>query len=151
MARITVEDCLSNEPNRFALVMLASKRTKQLLGGARFLVEGKKGNKSVVNSLREIAGGFVRFKTAEDLEREREEALRRREAELALAEEAQSQNGAGNEDSVEETLVVGQSSPAEEIGEDKVQSPVESVDGLDQGKSALSSEPDPSPEDKGDE
>ncbi|MFO0003208.1 MAG: DNA-directed RNA polymerase subunit omega, partial [bacterium] len=34
MARITVEDCLTQENNRFALVQLASKRTKQLLQGS---------------------------------------------------------------------------------------------------------------------
>jgi DNA-directed RNA polymerase subunit omega len=35
MARITVEDCLKEVPNRFLLVMVASKRTKQLFKGAQ--------------------------------------------------------------------------------------------------------------------
>lgn len=39
MARITVEDCLNEVTNRFKLVMLASGRTKQLLKGAKPLVE----------------------------------------------------------------------------------------------------------------
>ncbi|MCA9052059.1 MAG: DNA-directed RNA polymerase subunit omega [Planctomycetaceae bacterium] len=81
MARITVEDCLKEEQNRFALVQLAARRTKQLLSGATPLVESRR-NKSVVNALREIAAGQVRFKTEEDLQREREEALLRREEEL---------------------------------------------------------------------
>lgn len=61
MARITVEDCLVEIPNRFLLVMIASKRTKQLYKGAQVLVENKSGNKKVVQSLREIAAGKVDY------------------------------------------------------------------------------------------
>lgn len=74
MARITVEDCLTRENNRFALVQLASKRTKQLLSGSRPLTPEARGNKAVVTALREIAGGCVRFMTEED--RARLEELR---------------------------------------------------------------------------
>ncbi|MCB0334085.1 MAG: DNA-directed RNA polymerase subunit omega [Bdellovibrionales bacterium] len=87
MARITVEDCLREQNNRFALVQLAAKRTKQLLSGSKLLISEAKGNKSVVNSLREIAAGAVRLKTEEDMQKERELALKQREAELALAAE----------------------------------------------------------------
>jgi DNA-directed RNA polymerase subunit omega len=66
MARITVEDCLVRENNRFALVLLAAKRTKQLLGGSKALVTAKS-NKHVVTSLREIADGQVRFMTEEEV------------------------------------------------------------------------------------
>lgn len=59
MARITVEDCLRIVDNRFALVMLATKRTKQLKKGAKPLVP-KTENKEVVVSLREIAAGKVK-------------------------------------------------------------------------------------------
>ena len=59
MARITVEDCLDQIPNRFELVLLASKRAKQLLKGARPLVDTD--NKDIVTSLREIAAGSVRM------------------------------------------------------------------------------------------
>lgn len=82
MARITVEDCLEQEPNRFSLVQLASKRTKQILTGAKTLVDVRKGNKAVVNSLREIASGLVRFKTEEDLAIERAEEEKRRQEEM---------------------------------------------------------------------
>ena len=58
MARVTVEDCLEAFPNRFALVILGSKRAKQLLGGARPLIERPK-NKEVIVSLREIAAEKV--------------------------------------------------------------------------------------------
>ena len=66
MARITVEDCLKRENNRFALVLLAAKRTKQLLTGAKVLLKEQRSNKAVVTSLREIASGQVRFMTAEE-------------------------------------------------------------------------------------
>ncbi len=59
MARVTVEDCLPLVDNRFALVLLATKRTRQLMAGARPVVDTK--NKPPVLSLREIATGKVRF------------------------------------------------------------------------------------------
>jgi len=57
MARITVEDCLEVIPNRFELVLAAARRAKQLLKGARPLVESD--NKEVVMALREIAASEV--------------------------------------------------------------------------------------------
>ncbi len=60
MARVTVEDALPHVDNRFALVLLASKRARQLMAGAKPLVEHSK-NKPCVLSLREIATGRVRF------------------------------------------------------------------------------------------
>ena len=53
MARVTVEDCLEHEENRFALVLLASKRTRQIMKGAPALVHSK--NRAAVTALREIA------------------------------------------------------------------------------------------------
>ena len=60
MARITVEDCLERVPNRFELVLLAARRAKQLLKGARPLVESD--NKEIVSALREIAADRVRLR-----------------------------------------------------------------------------------------
>lgn len=57
MARITVEDCLEKVPNRFELVLVAARRAKQLLKGARPLVDSD--NKEVVTALREIGAGKV--------------------------------------------------------------------------------------------
>ena len=57
MARITVEDCLMRIPNRFQLVVVAARRAKDLLQGARPLA--KSDNKEVVTALREIAEGKV--------------------------------------------------------------------------------------------
>jgi DNA-directed RNA polymerase subunit omega len=59
MARITVEDCLKQVNNRFALVKMAVKRTKQLLKGAQPLV--KSDNKEIIVALREIAQGKVKM------------------------------------------------------------------------------------------
>jgi len=59
MARITVEDCLEHVGNRFELVLLGARRAKQLLKGARPLVESD--NKEIVTALREIAAQKVRI------------------------------------------------------------------------------------------
>jgi DNA-directed RNA polymerase subunit omega len=58
MSRITVEDCLQKVSNRFDLVMLASKRARQLFKGAKPLIDAD--NREVVVALREIADGKVR-------------------------------------------------------------------------------------------
>ena len=69
MARITVEDCLDNVDNRFELVMLASKRARQMaIGGKDPLVEDDS-DKATVIALREIAEGLI---TPEVLARESE-------------------------------------------------------------------------------
>jgi DNA-directed RNA polymerase subunit omega len=59
MARVTVEDCLDREENRFALVILAAHRTRQLIKGSQALVPSR--NKPAVTALREIAAGRVKF------------------------------------------------------------------------------------------
>ena len=60
MARVTVEDCRKNVKNPFALVLLAAKRSRQLLKGAKPTVEHSK-NKAAVLALREIADGNVYY------------------------------------------------------------------------------------------
>ena len=64
MARVTVEDCLKELPNRFALVRLASRRAKELLSGATAVTDTK-GNKAIVSALREIADGKIHFRPVE--------------------------------------------------------------------------------------
>jgi len=54
MARITVEDCLQNEPNLFNLVLLAAKRARRLANGAEATVDWENDKPTVV-ALREIA------------------------------------------------------------------------------------------------
>jgi len=67
MARITVEDCLEQvgKNNRFNLIHLAVKRIKQHRQGEPFLAGDE--NKEVVNTLREIASGYVTFDNIDQL------------------------------------------------------------------------------------
>ncbi len=58
MARITVTDCLDHVDNRFQLVMVATKRARQLSHGAKPLVEPDN-DKPTVIALREIAEGLI--------------------------------------------------------------------------------------------
>lgn len=69
MARVTVEDCLEHEENRFALCILAARRTRQLNRGVPALVESK--NRAAVTALREIAATHVKYsRPVNDLIRE---------------------------------------------------------------------------------
>lgn len=83
MARITVEDCLVQENNRFSLVQLASKRTKQILQGGTIQIADRR-NKAVVTALREIAASKVRFMTPEETEAYEEQRARELEAQRAV-------------------------------------------------------------------
>ncbi len=58
MARITVEDCIDKVGNRFELVLLATKRARQITRGATPLVEIEN-DKPTVIALREIASGKI--------------------------------------------------------------------------------------------
>ena len=59
MARITVEDCLDNVDNRFELVMVSSKRARQIQSGGKDPLVEADNDKPTVIALREIADGFV--------------------------------------------------------------------------------------------
>lgn len=58
MAILTVEDCLTKIDNRYDLVLLAAKRTRQLMLGKEPLVDVDN-DKSAVIALREIAQGLI--------------------------------------------------------------------------------------------
>ena len=58
MARVTIEDCIEQVPNRFQLVQMAAIRAKQLKKGANPVLPSEH-NKAVVVALREIAAGLV--------------------------------------------------------------------------------------------
>ena len=58
MARVTVEDCLGNLRNRYELVLLASKRARQIVLGSDPLVP-ENNDKPTVIALREIAENLV--------------------------------------------------------------------------------------------
>jgi len=58
MARVTVEDCLDKVDNRFQLVLVATKRARQLSNGVQPLVEWENDKPTIV-ALREIAEGLI--------------------------------------------------------------------------------------------
>ena len=59
MARVTVEDCLDHVDNRFELVMVATKRARQLANTAQEPMVSWNDDKATVVALREIAEGLV--------------------------------------------------------------------------------------------
>ncbi|MEX2474774.1 DNA-directed RNA polymerase subunit omega [Marinobacter sp.] len=59
MARVTVEDCLENVDNRFQLVMLATKRARQIATKGFEPMVPEENDKPTVIALREIAEGKV--------------------------------------------------------------------------------------------
>ncbi|HKK03726.1 MAG TPA: DNA-directed RNA polymerase subunit omega [Gammaproteobacteria bacterium] len=69
MARITVEDCMQNVDNLFDLVLIASRRARQLANGAPSSLEWEN-DKSTVLALREIADGVVGHDILEEPEPE---------------------------------------------------------------------------------
>ncbi len=58
MARVTVEDCLDKVENRFQLVLVATKRARQIARGAEPFVDWENDKPTVV-ALREIEQDFV--------------------------------------------------------------------------------------------
>ena len=73
MARITVEDCLDKVENRFELVMVASKRARQIAVGGKDALVPEDGDKPTVLALREIAEGLISREQIMRVEEETEE------------------------------------------------------------------------------
>ncbi|CEA04469.1 DNA-directed RNA polymerase subunit omega [Pseudomonas saudimassiliensis] len=83
MARVTVEDCLENVDNRFELVMLATKRSRQIATGGKEPKVAWENDKPTVVALREIAEGLITDEImAEEALREQQEPLYSLETEL---------------------------------------------------------------------
>ncbi|MDQ2070191.1 DNA-directed RNA polymerase subunit omega [Natronospira bacteriovora] len=90
MARVTIEDCIEKCHNQFELVLLATKRARQLERGAEAMVP-LENDKPTVLALREIADGLVNREMLEEQEaREASEAMA---AEAAAAAEQASEAG----------------------------------------------------------
>ena len=68
MARITVEDCLENVENRFELVMVGSKRARQIAVEGKPALVPEENDKHTVIALREIAMGLVDNNYLDELE-----------------------------------------------------------------------------------
>ena len=86
MARITVEDCLEVVDNRFELVLMASKRARQLSKGADPLVEAVVNDKPTVMALREIAARRIDQPYIDAVDKAERERKEREALEWAAAE-----------------------------------------------------------------
>lgn len=97
MARITVEDCLKNVDNRFELVMVSSKRARQIALGEKEALVPLENDKPTVVALREIEQGFI---TADILiEKKPNDFSLKSEALEAEAEESDSDDDTSTNDS----------------------------------------------------
>jgi DNA-directed RNA polymerase subunit omega len=83
MARVTVEDCLPLIGNRFDLVLVASRRARQIMMGSKPLIEGED-DKPTVAALREIAAGLMNREILDRLDKKAKEA-----ADIAVAADAE--------------------------------------------------------------
>ena len=101
MARVTVEDCLDNVENRFELVLVAAKRTRQLMLGADPLVPEDR-DKLTVIALREIAEGMITSSILEEQEIDLEKELFGEAEEHSPAAEAEEHSPAAMVKKVEE-------------------------------------------------
>ncbi|MBB5016107.1 DNA-directed RNA polymerase subunit omega [Rehaibacterium terrae] len=87
MARITVEDCLQVVDNRFELVLMASKRARQLSKGAEPTLDNSEADdKPTVLALREIAARTVDQALIDAVEKAERERAEREAMEWAAAE-----------------------------------------------------------------
>lgn len=87
MARVTVEDCLEVVDNRFELVVMASRRARQLAKGAASTLEGEEqDDKPTVLALREIAARSIDETMIDEVDRIERERREREALEWAAAE-----------------------------------------------------------------
>ncbi|GAA5524698.1 DNA-directed RNA polymerase subunit omega [Microbulbifer aestuariivivens] len=86
MARITVEDCLDNVDNRFELVIVGSKRARQIATGGKDPLVPEENDKPTVLALREIAEGLVDASILDEVD-EDEAPIRRPQAPVYLSEQ----------------------------------------------------------------
>ncbi len=109
MARITVEDCLEHVENRFELVMVASKRARQIQTGGKDPMVSEDNDKPTVLALREIADELVDASILIDTAQiEAEEGVANLEGDEAAAEEgatATPKNDISIEDAMDAELV----------------------------------------------
>ncbi|MEM9468653.1 MAG: DNA-directed RNA polymerase subunit omega [Pseudomonadota bacterium] len=82
MARVTVEDCIEEIPNRFELVMVAAQRARKIGSGAALTID-RDNDKNPVVSLREIAEQTV------DKEELKEDIIRSKQRIIALDDDGE--------------------------------------------------------------
>jgi len=99
MARITVEDCLEVVDNRFELVMMASKRARQLANGVQSMIENADASdKPTVMALREIAARRIDNALIDEVEKAERERVEREALEWAAAEVVADDDMSKNDD-----------------------------------------------------
>ena len=99
MARITVEDCLSVVDNRFELVLMASKRARQLAKGVDPALDNSENeDKPTVLALREIAARKVDQQMIDEVDRIERERAEREALEWAAAEVVDDDLSKGGDD-----------------------------------------------------
>lgn len=126
MARVTVEDCLKNVKNRFELVLLASKRARQLMRGKDPKVEWDN-DKATVVALREIAEGYTDFDTPTQDEQDtaamlhslNANSLAKEQSKAAAVDAEEDADDDTDEGIVEDTAIA----PESETGTDEVAAP----------------------------
>ena len=110
MARITVEDCLDKVGNRFELVMVASRRARQLQTGGKDPLVPEDNDKPTVVALREIAAGLVDKSILNEIVQEpteelsdfvEQEALRKARQEITIEEAMDAELIGDDDDEVE--------------------------------------------------
>jgi DNA-directed RNA polymerase subunit omega len=112
MARVTVEDCILNIPNRFELVITAAHRAKQIASGSELTVD-RDNDKDAVISLREVGEKTIDLaQVREDIiqsfrKKQMIENVARPSAKDAEAQEMLAEEGAAVADDAEEHLTVG--------------------------------------------
>jgi len=99
MARITVEDCLAVVDNRFELVLMASKRARQLAGGVEPTLDNSENqDKPTVMALREIAARKIDSAMIDEVEKAERERAEREALEWAAAEVVDDDLSKGGDD-----------------------------------------------------
>ena len=87
MARITVEDCLEVVDNRFELVMMASRRARQLANNVPATLDiSEHADKPTVLALREIAARTIDHALIDAVDKSERERIEREALEWAAAE-----------------------------------------------------------------
>jgi len=112
MARVTVEDCILQVPNRFELVMLSAHRARALASGAELKIERDR-DKNPVVALRELAEQKLDLPGLEEslikgLQKRIEPDQPEEEVVELMAGEQQNWIGAADEDEGEEEFEEGE-------------------------------------------
>lgn len=117
MARVTVEDCLDNVANRFELVLLATKRARQLVKTGKDPLVPWENDKVTVVALREIAEGLIDENTQLVTKTQQEQSADEVEALFNVPDASGTEDIAGTADAAED-ISADTAGAAEDISED---------------------------------